>query len=92
MSTFICDIKDVMHLLSHRLFKVSTSNVNHFLQGLRQLRYNNILVLMLEVKISFHCFFSSPHTALWALHVFLSFQIISQGRFVICNPHVQVCR
>ena len=43
MSTVICDIKDVMHLLSHRLFKFSTSNVNHFLQGLRQLRYNNIL-------------------------------------------------
>ena len=26
MSTLTCDIKDVMHLLSHRLFKVSTSN------------------------------------------------------------------
>ena len=55
MSTFICDIKDVMHLLSHRLFKVSTSNVNHFLQGLRQLRYNNILVLMLKVKLYTNC-------------------------------------
>ena len=30
MSTFICDIEDVMHLLSHRLIKVSTSNFNHF--------------------------------------------------------------
>ena len=40
----------------------------------------------------FPLFFSSPHTALWALHVVLSFQIISQGRFVIRNPHVQVCR
>ena len=55
MSTFICDIKDVIHLLSHRLFKVSTSNVNHFLQGLRQLRYNNILVLMLKVKLYTSC-------------------------------------
>ena len=55
MSTFICDIKDVMHLLSHRLFKVSTSKVNHFLQGLPQLRYNNILVLMLKVKLYTNC-------------------------------------
>ena len=41
-----------MHLLSHRLFKVSTWNVYHFLQGLRQLRYNHILVLMLKVKLN----------------------------------------
>ena len=54
MSTFICDIKDVMHFLSHRLFKVSTANVNH-LQGFRQLRYNNILVLMLKVKLYTDC-------------------------------------
>ena len=48
MSTFIYEIKDAMHLLSHRLFKVSTSNVNHFLQGLH---YNNVLVFMLKVKL-----------------------------------------
>ena len=54
MSTFICDIKDVMHLLSHRLFKVSASNVNHLL-GFRQLRYNDILVLMLKVKLYTDC-------------------------------------
>ena len=55
MPTFICDIKNVMHLLSNRLFKVSTSNVNHFLQGLRKLRCNNILVLMLNVKLYTNC-------------------------------------
>ena len=55
MSTFICDIKDFMHLLAHRLFKVSTLNVNHVLQGLRQLRYNNTLVLMLKVKLYTNC-------------------------------------
>ena len=41
--------------VSHRLFKDSTAKVNDFLQGLRQLRYNKILVLMLKVKLYSNC-------------------------------------